>query len=166
MPPMCTWDALAAAPRAEIPRENRRLVEAAVHPEALHALAIRLGPAWLAHERKLRGIVLANLQGGNLNLIRRDLTFSEPEVRFPDRGDERIRTRLGWEDRVVRLPAALAGPFGREVTELKIAHHLFGGALPADTDELASEVVAEPGGFRFRFGARFRYDRLGLRPEG
>ncbi len=160
-----TWDALAARPHSEIPGENRQLVEAAVHPEALHELALRMGSAWLMHERNLRGIVLAKSQGATLNLLRSDLSFSQPDVRFPESGDAQIRTRLGWEDRVARLPAPALGPFGHEINELHVAHHLFQGELPEDPDELASQVATHEGGFTFRFGTWFRYDRLGLRRE-
>lgn len=161
-----TWDTLRSSAQAEVPRDNRRLVEAAVHPETLRDLAARMGAAWRKHEIGLRGTALADSQGAALNLVRRDLGFDDPGVAFPASAtDGRIRTRLGWEDRVARFSPPLAGPLGNDVSELKVPHHLFRGTFPAADEELANEVGSMPGGFTFRFGARFRYDRWGLRPE-
>jgi CRISPR-associated endonuclease/helicase Cas3 len=155
---LLTW------PRAEIPRDNRRLVETAVHPEILHALAVRMGPSWLLHERALRGHDIAHRQTAQLNLVRRDLGFTESAIAFPDRSVERLRTRLGWEDRLVRFPLPPASPFGGVVADIKVPWHLFGGAFPGAGEEEAQHVRLVPGGFEFRYGADFRYDRWGLRP--
>jgi CRISPR-associated endonuclease/helicase Cas3 len=166
-----TRRALVQAPEISIPRDNRPLVEAATHPEALAALAAELGEPWPAHRRCIQGRWLGNRRFGKFNLVQREVSFAaEPPatVAFPT-GDaaRNIPTRLGEQDRLVRFRSPVASPFDASVaiSEMSLRAEDVAPGTPFDADS-AEEVEPVEGGLRFRFGGRiYRYDRFGLRPE-
>ncbi len=149
-----TRETLTAQPQIEIPRDNRWLVEQALHPERL---ALYDNGPWAGHAQKQDGIILGQEVQAHQALIK-----PEPfgELRFADFDqNEQIRTRLGLDDRRIALPAAVASPFGRPLEELIIPGHL----APAGDAIEASDIVAAVGEIRFRVGgSAYCYTRLGL----
>ncbi len=147
---------ITTEPNIHIPADNRRLVESATHPEAVHALE-SLGEAWATHGGQIDGDTGARRTSAKLGMLPLDTEFAE--LGFP--GDVKLATRLGAADRVVTFDPPLPGPFGNSVRELPIRHHLLphGLALEAEPED----AVPEPGGFFFRLGdAHYRYSRIGL----
>lgn len=145
-----------AKPQVRIPADNRRLVEAATHPEALHVIE-SLGTAWATHGQQVDGDTGARRTSAKLGLLPLDTAFVE--LGFPD--EVKLATRLGAADRVLTFDPPLQGPFGQKVRELPIRHHLLPPALPLEA--LPEEIVVEHGGFRFRLAdTHYRYSRVGL----
>jgi len=159
-----TLDLLAAHPAIAIPDQNRALVEAATHPDALRALAERLAGdddrAWLAHWEKLRGKGAAERLVADLH----GLDMRQPFGREGFPSDEEVLTRLGAADRLLPLPSTPLGPFGTAIEEIALpGHWSWVPGLPADA--VAEEIAPFEGGFTFRAGGtHLTYDRLGLRP--
>lgn len=143
-----------------IPADNRRLVEAATHPEALAALAASLGDEWMRAHRELEGRFSARRGQASLGLVRRDEPFDGRIELFAD--DEWIRTRLGEERTMISLPPGTLGPFGRAVTQITLPAHFLRGFQDWAALDMPS-VTPEPEGFALRLGClAFRYSRLGL----
>ncbi|MBF0416144.1 MAG: CRISPR-associated helicase Cas3' [Magnetococcales bacterium] len=157
-----TSEALQATPTITIPSDNRRLVEAATHPDTLESLANRLGGCWTTHGNKVWGTHAAQSQQARLGLYNRDCWLHD--CNFHGHDDARLVTRLGMNDRLVHFPdPAPMGPFQKTITALTIP----GRFLPVDfaPDAGPENILQEAGGFSFTFGHhRFHYDRLGLRP--
>ena len=155
-----TWRTLEQSPVLEIPAMNRRLVEAATHPEALKAIVDELEGPWKKHAQKCDGGAIASRRLAGLNAVNRDEPFAD--CHFPST-ESHIRTRLGDDDRIVEFDAAPPGPFGAPIRRLTIPGWLAKGA-PAEAP--AEHVVAEAGSIRFSFAGRaLIYDRMGLRPD-
>ena len=153
---VATRRSLATMGVIHIPRDNRRLVEAATHPGAIQLLAEEVGGVFLAHWKAKLGANGAQAQAAR-NAC---LEWSKPIEPLP-RLDERIRTRLGLSDRDVDLPPGTIGPFGSEISHLSLRGHWLGGVTAADTPDIAVAL----GELRVVLGDRsFVYDRLGLRP--
>lgn len=147
---------IVSEPQVRIPAENRRLVEAATHPEALHTIEA-LGEAWATHGQQIDGDTGARRTSARLGLLPLDTEFAE--LAFPE--DVKLATRLGAADRVVNFDPSQPGPFGTSIGELPIRHHLLPAGLAVDA--LPQVITIEPGGFVFRLGAwHYRYSRLGL----
>ena len=147
---------IATEPRIHIPADNRRLVESATHPEALHVLE-SLGEAWAIHGGQIDGDTGARRTSAKLGLLPLDTAFAE--LGFPK--DVKLATRLGAADRVVTFDPPLPGPFGNLVRELPIRHHLLPAGLALEAEP--EDVAPEPGGFVFRLGeTHYRYTRVGL----
>ena len=139
---------------------NRRLVEAATHPDALNAIAVQLGGAWKKHGQRIDGGAIAEKRLARLNCVNRDDPF--PDCRFPSSLEAHIRARLGEDDRIVEFPDPTPGPFGATIDRLTIPGWLVRNA-PADAK--VEDIAPDAGTIRFSFAGRaFIYDRLGLRP--
>jgi CRISPR-associated endonuclease/helicase Cas3 len=152
-----TLRTLEAAPVLEIPAMNRRLVEAAIHPEALKAIVNAMGDRWKKHDQKIDGVKIAARLLATHNCVKRGELYSE--CRFPSSLEDRIRARLGEDDRIIELPDP-PGPFGAIIDRLTLPGWLVRGA-PDDAG--AENLAATPGVIRFSFNDRaFIYDRLGL----
>ncbi len=155
-----TWRQLERHEVVELPRLSRELVEGATHPMVLESIAEELGGAWGSHGQWIVGSLLAHVRIAGRHVVDWDIPF--PATRFPP-DDERVATRLGADDRIAEFEEPWLGPFGRFVRRLTIPHHL---ARHADPDAGPTEVEVGPAWCAFRFGdRRYRYDRLGLRPE-
>ena len=110
------------------------------------------------HWQKLRGeksgarVIAAN------SLIDRSRHFYElPSPTL----EERIVTRLGEDDRLVRFEPAAMGPWG-SVTELRIPAHL----APRSWEESAASWVPIEGGFAFEMGPlSYTYTNIGLKRD-
>jgi CRISPR-associated endonuclease/helicase Cas3 len=157
-----TWRLIEKHSLWRIPDMNRHLVEGSVHSSATDAIAREGGPRWQAHANQVTGAERGQQRHAQLNLV--DWSKSYAETSFPSSLDERITTRLGEGDRLVRFQQAAAGPFGHTVGEL-VLRAWWVRDLPANA-EFAEGVFNLDGVTRFRFGGKaFVYDRLGLRPE-
>ncbi|MBN8426849.1 MAG: CRISPR-associated helicase/endonuclease Cas3, partial [Xanthomonadales bacterium] len=151
-----TLNLIDAEPQVCIPADNRRLVESATHPEALRVVESR-DERWASHGQQIDGLTGAKKTNAKLGLLPFDRPFEE--LSFPD--DIKLATRLGAADRVANFMPPQPGPFDMPVAELPIRFHLLPPGLPEDA--APEDIVAEAGGFRFRFGnARYRYSRFGL----
>jgi CRISPR-associated endonuclease/helicase Cas3 len=139
-----------------IPRDNRRLVEAATHTGAIRLLAGALAGPFMAHWQTILGNDGARAKAAD-NVC---LKWSHPIEPLP-RLDERIVTRLGLDDRTVEFSPGTTGPFGSAISLVSIPGRWLGGVKVDDTPDIA--VAA--GELRITLGKRrFVYDRLGLRP--
>ncbi|UEM06367.1 CRISPR-associated helicase Cas3' [Skermanella rosea] len=141
----------------DLPRENRLLVEAATHPEALTALAESLGGFWTGHARTVIGKAIAHGMAANTAEIK----WSKPLEPLPEGLDGAISTRLGLNDRMAIFRNGVEGPFGQEVTRIRIP----GWLVPHSPAEAAPEnVQVEAGSLLFNFGGKsLGYDRFGLK---
>ena len=158
---------IAEYPQWDIPSMNRELVENATHPDALEAIAEELGNDWKKHGIEIEGKAIAEVQGADSNVIRRDKSFftDNRDVLFPSNAEERIRTRLGDEGTEVEFDPPPASPFDAllRIDSMTIANHMLRGEAPGGP---VTPTEAE-GGFTFAIGEeRFSYDRHGLRREG
>ena len=158
-----TWRLLEAQGEITIPDDNRRLVEATTHPEALEAVVQSRGPKWRAHRDHELGELMAQKLIADGGLLERRLPFTE--LTFPaGEFDRRILTRLGEGDRLVTFDPPRIGPFGCAVTTLGIpAWACPAEMVPAEAE--ATEIQdSENEGMTFRLGSvSFHYSRLGLR---
>jgi len=148
---------LVERPVVSIPADNRYLVEAATHPDKLHAIQEEKGEAWQTLGRRIEGGTGAQQTIGHLHALDVEQTFGEQE--FPN--DVRIATRLGAQDRILYFEPALPGPFGESLKELPIRHHLLPNGLSPDAEP--SDIRPTETSIAFRLGdAQFSYTRLGL----
>ena len=144
---------LEGIPEIVIPRDNRRLVERALHPDALAALVAN-DPAWHNHAAERSGGELASSEAARR--IALDLSQPFRTLTFADVADE-VATRLGARDLLVDLPAPLVSPFGGEVTRIAIPAHMARGIGVHDEPRVT-------GASCFAIGARrYGYDQWGLR---
>ena len=154
-----TWQALETRSDLTIPADNRTLVEAATRFSALESLAQALGEPWEAHWREYAGVVAS--RRGAADLMRLD--WSEPwdEQRWPRETGERIRTRLGLDDRLVEFSETWTSPFGQAIDRMKIP----GWMVRSLDDHEGSATISDrtSAELRFDWGDRsFVYNRYGL----
>ena len=144
-------------PVVAIPADNRRLVEGALHPAVLAAIAAELGTAWANHAAACAARAYADRDTADgLSL---DLAVPFRDLSFPV-GAEAAATRLGARDLLVDL--TLPGPFGRTIHRLAIPSWMAGGIKP---DDEATSPITDEDGWRFQLGERrFVYGRWGLSP--
>jgi CRISPR-associated endonuclease/helicase Cas3 len=143
-----------------IPAMNRQLVEGATHPEAIERLQAELGPAWRTYDANVLAGELAMETVARLYGLDRTKRFEE--LAFPG-AEERIRTRLGGEGARITFDKPPLGPFGQRVTEILLPAHISNKVV---VDQPPIVNVEAKGFFRFSVGgARFVYDRLGVRRE-
>lgn len=147
-----TLDLLAERPTLAIPRDNRWLVEGATHPEALAMLD---SPLWQRHAQEVEGGAIAQAVQATLVSIRPQpfgsFTFNPLNAA--------VQTRLGLNDRRVRLDRTVTSPFGQRLAELVIPGHL----APVTVEEEAVVRVEQADVLILRCGdMRYRYSRLGL----
>lgn len=172
-----TWRLIESVPCWRIPAMNRHLIERSLHGSVLDSIVREQGGAWKAHAEDVRGTVYGQQSLAGLNLVDRTLPYAESS--FPDVTDQRILTRLGEGDRLVRFESPVMGPFGRTFTELTILAG-WASAIPPDATvakiktiddawsspiQLAVETDSYTEIVQFAFGNRtFIYGRLGLSP--
>ena len=154
-----TWRALETRSDLTIPADNRTLVEAATRFSALESLANALGEPWEAHWREFAGVVAS--RRGAADMMRLD--WSEPwdEQRWPAEPGERIRTRLGLDDRLVELPETWTSPFGQVIERMKIPGWMV--KSPEEHEENARITGRTSTELHFHWcGGNFVYNRHGL----
>ena len=158
-------------PEWRIPEMNRSLVERTTHPTALEAIVVKLGDDWRIHANNVEGELIADTMTAGGVIVRRDKTFYEDnsDVVFGDM-QQQIRTRLGDEGIEVEFVPPPKSPFDASVSIEKLtipAHLLRGQSLDAAVSEEPIAPDTDADGFRFSInGAKFHYDRLGLRRVG
>ncbi len=157
LPLEATLRLLETNPIVTIPADNRRLVEGALHPEALDAIVADLGTDWLNHAAARAGATHADRD--TARALSLDLSIPFRDLVFPDAA-EAIVTRLGGRDLLVDLEPAPVGPFGQAVARIRIPSWMAGAAGATDQP---TPAVRDGDGVQFRLGARgFRYNRWGL----
>ncbi len=151
-----TRDLLAEWGTIEIPRDNRRLVEQATHPQALAVLA---GERWARHAQAVDGTGLAQRVQAHFALLPPLYEQAFNGFSFHE-ASEAMRTRLGLDTLRVPLSRAVESPFGVPLPEMLIPAHLLGGAARADVAEVLSASAQEIG---LAYGGTvYRYSRFGL----
>ena len=147
-----TLDLLLATPSVAIPRDNRRLVEGATHPEALATLA---EPVWQRHGQVVAGGELAQALQASLVGVR-----PEPFGTFTFNPlNATVKTRLGLQDWRVQLDRMVTSPFGQRLREVVIPGHL----APATPEEIGVVLNQDAESVTFQCGGqRYRYSRWGL----
>ncbi|KQT88481.1 CRISPR-associated helicase/endonuclease Cas3 [Aurantimonas sp. Leaf443] len=147
-----------AEPEWSIPAANRRLVEAATHPDRIDDLAsdlASLDPFWQTVHMARQGRDSA-AQGSARSV---SIEWDRPMTEFSLAED--AATRLGGREAEIVFDPPLPGPFGDPVARLVVPSHL----NPAGAFE---PVEIRPGaeGFTFTLADRaFVYDSYGLRAE-
>jgi len=148
---------LGERPVVSIPTDNRYLVEAATHPDKLHAIQEEQGEVWQTLGQRIEGGTGAERTMGYLHSLDVEQVFGEQE--FPN--DVQIATRLGAQDRILRFALDRPGPFGEPLKELPIRHHLLPKDLSPDTEPI--DISQTETSITFRLGdTPFRYTRLGV----
>ena len=114
-------------------------------------------PLWQRHGQEVEGGAMAQAVQATLVSIRPQpfgsFTFNPLNAT--------VQTRLGLNDRRVRLDRTVTSPFGQQLAELMIPGHL----APATTEEEAMVLAETVEGLTLRCGdMRYRYSRLGLEP--
>ena len=147
-----TLDTLANRPEIEIPKDNRWLVEQALHPERLATLD---GEVWRKHGQQQDGITMGQELQADLVVLK---TTPFGELRFADLNNQ-VRTRLGLDDRRYEFPDGVVSPFAQALTDLVIPGHM----KPRGDAETIDAVQTDADGLRFTIGqTHYRYTRLGL----
>ena len=154
-----TWRELEQRSRLCLPADNRTIVEAATYGPALDVLARELGPEWERHRADYIGSQGAMRGAAHINRLDWNIPWNE-QTAWTEPG-ERLRTRLGLDDRLVTLAEPWTSPFTQTLTDMKIPGWMTDGTQPSDKP--AALVEATPGALRFRWEGRdFLYDRHGL----
>jgi len=154
-----TWRLLTTYSYLSLPGQNRHLVENATHPEVLRRITEELKGAWVYHQQKMEGIVLAQRQLASLNLLDRSKPFGESDCLFPEETGE-ILTRLGEKDRLLRFPEPLSSPFGQKLKTLTVPEWM---TKNLRFEEPVVESIRAGQIFFTLDKTKFVYDRLGLR---
>lgn len=150
----CTLDLVEDRSPWCIPSQNRALVEAATHPEALAALDT---DSWGPHAQKVVGEYLADTRQARDAAVPWDQSFDQVKP-FPRFAEERISTRLGEPNVRLELPQPVTSPFGQVLTELQIPAWMARGWK----EETASVCLSKYPTV-IQSGTRcYTYDRLGL----
>lgn len=137
-----------------LPRDNRRLVEYATHPEQLERF--REGP-WQGHRNELLGTQLAHGRAATDAVIP-ETPFDE--LRFSD-FEGSLTTRLGLGDRRIILDHACTSPFGNRLTEITIPGWMVARDVEGEVPD--GPVVAADGSVSLQYGGRvYEYSRYGL----
>ena len=157
-----TWRLLEERPLLRLPGDNRALVERATHPEALGTIAAALGAAWQKLRQDLLGIESAQFQQAGSVALRWEEDLLD--MAFPRRLDERIGTRLGTDDRRLRLEPPSASPFGCTLDDVIVPGWMAQG-LGEEVEVAQVEDTVD--GLLLRAGeSRFHYGRMGLERVG
>jgi CRISPR-associated endonuclease/helicase Cas3 len=152
-----TLRVLEANPIVTIPADNRRLVEQALHPEALAAITTDADPAWHNHAAASSGAIVSDLKAATVVSLDLSVPFSDLVFQHDA---ETVATRLGARDLLVDLPIPIEGPFGATVTRIGIPAWMAGTVA---RDEQPTPAVRDGDDWRFQLGGRsFRYGRWGL----
>lgn len=114
-----------------IPADNRRLVEAATHPEALAAIEAEMG--WTEYGVRIDAKALAEGRAGGIVTLDRTAPFPPA---FPD-ADEAVQTRLGARGPSFVLPEGTNGPFGFPISTIAPPAHWCRGLTGDEVVEVA-----------------------------
>ncbi len=149
--------------RIIIPEMNRELVESSVNAERIEQMINNNenSKKWKRHLGDLKGKILAKKAGGRISIVPREEPFGE--VNFPDHSEEKIPTRLGQADRLVKFKEnnkEIYSPFGNSLTFMKIPGWMLSdGEIQGEN----IEALKTNNGIKFSIaGIDFIYNRLGL----
>lgn len=136
-----------------LPRDNRRLVEGATHPEALVTLD---GMRWDRHGQLIEGQALAQTLAAGSAVAAFDEYFGQ--FAFNESGGK-IVTRLGADGLRLPVSSPFRSPFGQVLRDIIIPGHM----RPKEPDDhvIVEEEDAEGRLLRCA-GRRYRYSRVGL----
>jgi CRISPR-associated endonuclease/helicase Cas3 len=138
-----------------LPHDCRALVEDATHEEALAALVQKLGGRWAEHAQQVTGSGYAK----GVAAAYAAMDWQRPPT-WDNNPDERFRTRLGLDSRLLDFPEPQPGAFGKPIRRLGLPGWM-ARDLPADVAPATLE--AGRAGLRFSLNERlFQYDRFGL----
>ena len=152
-----TIETLSEKSEFSIPKDNRFLVESATHPSRLTSI---IGERWLAHGINIEGIQSGQRMRAQFASLKDALKLPFGEFRFAEPREAEIRTRLGLDNRFIRLSKPIESPFGISLNNLVIPGHL---VRDGGEEETAQNVNPFSGGFTFSFGRnRYQYTRFGL----
>jgi CRISPR-associated endonuclease/helicase Cas3 len=144
---------IADRPVWQIPEDNRTLVEAATHPDALASVEAALD--WDEYGHRIDAKSLAEGRAGGLLSLDRGAPFP---TAFPG-ADEAVQTRLGARGPSFALPTGTVGPFGTPISVIAPPAHWCVGL----TGEEPVNVTQGETGIRLTIGDNeFLYDRSGL----
>ncbi len=150
-----TRRSLLETPTLEIPTDNRRLVEAATHPESLSLLEAE-DARWARHGQHVLGSDIHKAQQAAAVNIPFERCFGD--FVFNEQG-LKVATRLGADALRLPLDRHVQSPFGQALHEITIPEHLAPGQ-PNDTVTVESE---EGGVIHLRCADRhYTYSRYGL----
>lgn len=142
-------------PAIVIPRDNRRLVEGATHPEFLADLQ---SEPWRRHGQVIEGGDTARKIAAVLAATTFDKPFGDPDSIFNEPGG-RVAVRLGAGSLQLPLNQQVKSPFGRILSQIVIPHHM----APGDPPEEVTAIDGGSGEIIFHCGDRtYEYTRFGL----
>ncbi len=150
-----TRRSLLETPTLEIPDDNRRLVEAATHPESLSKLEAE-DARWVRHgQHVLGGDIQKDQQAAAVNIpFNRcfgDFAFNELGLK--------VATRLGADALRLPLDRQVKSPFGQILSEITLPEHL----APKQPDDTVTVERDEDGVLHLRCAdRRYTYSRYGL----
>jgi CRISPR-associated endonuclease/helicase Cas3 len=139
----------AAQPIWTIPADNRALVEAATHPDALDALDREMG--WQGYTNAVVAKALADEQYAGMLVLDRSAAFPDS---FPD-ADETAQTRLGAQGPLLELPPGTVGPFGHAITTIAPPAHWCRGMTGSEKVEIeaaGARLTIRAGDRSFAYG--------------
>lgn len=152
-----TWRELAGRGAVAIPRDNRVLVERATDRQQLYRHAEELGGGWPAHWQEISGNTAAERTAATYAALSWNDDWDA--VTWPDL-NEKIKTRLGLDDRLLDLSSAWTSPFGASLTQFKIPGWMTPKAPPDGPGEIVARSEAQ---LDVRWGDRvYAYTRMGL----
>src|SRR5262249_52016326 len=113
-----TWRQIESHGTWRIPAMNRELIEHSLHTSVLREIVEASDGGWRTHAEHVDGSKFGERSLAAVNLV--DWTRRYAETSFPNADDERILTRLGDGDRLVRFETPVMGPFGETFSELTL----------------------------------------------
>lgn len=148
-----TWQSIEEFTEIEVPRDNRKLVELATHPESLSLLNSK---KWEAHAQSIEGKSTARAIAAHTVINTYDKYFGE--FHYIDSG-LKVTTRLGVNQFQVPLDRPAQSPFGQELSEILIPGHM----APSDQEEFARVESEGDATIVIKWGTKhYRYSKLGL----
>lgn len=124
-----TWLELKRRDELIIPAQNRALVESATRFSALESLAKMLGEVWESHLNEYMGSDYAKRGAANAVLLDWSKRWDDQDWSEPR---ERVRTRLGLDDRRIELSEPWDSPFGETIDRLNIPGWMAEGIEPSE----------------------------------
>lgn len=152
---------LEADRRWQVPRDNRRLVEAGASLQAWSDIADRLGPDWQAHFAAVCGKGSARAAQALPLLVHWHLAWGEGG--WSELGDE-ARTRLGLDSVDLDLQQPWTTPLGVCIERISVPAWMLGGGVSAALSKQC-ETTADDGSRLLQLTVgetRLSYGRLGL----
>jgi CRISPR-associated endonuclease Cas3-HD len=154
---------LGDTPIVAIPKDNRRLVEAANHPDQLTLLN---SERWQRHAQTIEGQTLAKELQAQAVLMPLEQLFGE--FAFNEAGGK-VTTRLGVDSLRLSLDQEITSPFGQRLNEMIVPGHLVAesaaetmNVAAADTRNIWLHLHNE----KRQIVCTYRYSRFGLEKEG